>query len=292
MSGDLASQVAAELARTPTMSRTVGVFREPDGNRAIVDVNGSEISIPMSGVMPHPDTPVWVESQNGRLVCAGSSYQFAPYGTVVTSTPELVTVNVDDGPTLAFPYRAGLTLTSGQRVEINPVTYVVQGVLSSVPSGGGAGGGGGAPGPFTNLLVQALDSGTSNGGGYWQSAVNSDSAAGGAWFYGSRLRDALKGVTTFTRIEVFLPLIYNRFSSPVIRLHSAAGKPGSGLPAFGASYTVGSPSGWVAIPNAWGVTMRDGNSGVGFGPVVGVMASWRGKASDAMSGAIRFAGVR
>lgn len=293
MSGDLAQQVAEEFSRTPTVSRVVGMFIEQDGNLAVVEVNGSQVSIPMVGYQPYPGTPVWVETQNGRLVCAGSSYQFSPYGTVIASpSAGLVKIQVDDGPELDLPYRAGLTLTSGNRVEVNPVTRVVQGVISVVPEHGGSGGGSGSGAPFSNLLVQAADSGTSNGGGYWQNSVNSDSAAGGAWFYGGRLISALKGVTAFSAVEVYLPLIYNRFSMPTIRLHSSAGKPGSGLPGFGSSASIASASGWVSLPTSWGAAMRDGNAGVGFAPVGGVMASWRGTGSDAMSGALRFSGVR
>lgn len=293
MSGDLAQQVAHELARTPTVSRVVGVFIEQDGNRGVVDVNGSQVKIPMVGYQPYPGTPVWVDTQNGRVVCAGSSYQFSPYATVMASPVSgKVRVQVDDGPELELPYRQGLTLTSGNRVEVNPVTRVVQGVISVVPDHPSAGGGGGTGVPFSNLLVQAADSGTSNGGGYWQNAVNSDSAAGGAWFYGDRLMSALAGVTQFASVEVYLPLIYSRYSMPTIMSHGAAGKPGSGLPAFLSPAALASAGGWVALPTAWGPAMRDAIVGVGFAPAGGVMASWRGTQSDAMSGAMRFSGVR
>jgi len=140
--------------------------------------------------------------------------------------------------------------------------------------------------------VQATDSGTTNGGGYWQTNVNSDSAAGGAWFYGGGIQAALVGVTQFTSIEVYLPLLYNRFSPPTLFLHTSAFKPGSGLPAFGSSIVTPSPSGWVPLPAEWGPAFRDGPVGIGFPPVVGVMASWAGKASDALSGALRFSGRR
>lgn len=293
MSGDLAQQVAHELSRTPTVSRVVGVFIEQDGNRGVVDVNGSQVKIPMVGYQPYPGTPVWVDTQNGRVVCAGSSYQFSPYATVMASPVSgKVRVQVDDGPELELPYRAGLTLTSGNRVEVNPVTRVVQGVISVVPDHPSAGGGGGSGAAFSNLLVQAADSGTSNGGAYWQNAVNSDSAAGGAWFYGSRLVSALRGVVSLTRVEVYLPLIYSRINMPTLRLHSTVDRPASGLPAFGDAYALPAASGWVQIPVSWGLYMRNSNAGIGFAPVSGVLASWRGTQSDAMSGAIRFSGMR
>ncbi len=293
MSGDLPEQLAKELAKAPTVSKMVGVFREQDGNLAVVDVNGSRLRIPMVGAVPLPGLPVWVEAQNGRHVCTGVSAQISPYGTVLTSTADLVRLTADSGQELELPYLAGLTLTAGNRVSIDTAAYVVTGVLSSdpvLPDDPGTGGGGGTA--FTGLLVQATDSGTSNGGAYWQSNVNSDSAAGGAWFYGGGLQSALAGVTLFTSIEVFLPLIYNRFSAPTLYLHTSANKPVSGLPAFGSSQVVQSPSGWVSLPAAWGPALRDGPVGVGFPPVAGVMASWRGKSSDALSGAIRFSGSR
>ena len=293
MSGDLPEQLAKELAKAPTVSKMVGVFREQDGNFAVVDVNGSRIRIPMVGAVPLPGLPVWVEAQNGRHVCTGVSAQISPYGTVLTSTSSLVKVTADSGQVLDLPYMAGLTLTAGNRVAIDTASYVVTGVLSSNPTppiDPGAGGGGSTA--FTGLLVQATDSGTTNGGAWWQSNVNSDSAAGGAWFYGGGIQAALIGVTSFTSIEVFLPLIYNRFSPPTLYLHTSANKPGSGLPTFGSSQVVPSPSGWVSLPAAWGPALRDGPVGIGFPPTVGVMASWRGKASDALSGAIRFSGRR
>jgi hypothetical protein len=247
----------------------------------------------MVGAVPLPGLPVWVEAQNGRHVCTGVSAQISPYGTVLTSTSSLVKVTADSGQKLELPYMAGLTLTAGNRVAIDTASYVVTGVLSADPTSPEDPGSGGPAGQvFTSLLVQAADSGTSNGGGYWQSNVNSDSAAGGAWFYGGGLQSALVGVTEFTAIEVYLPLIYNRFNSPIIRLHGAPTKPGTGLPGYGDSHSVGGASGWVSIPTGWGAFMRDNPAGVGFAPVVGVMASWRGKASDALSGAIRFSGRR
>ena len=293
MSGDLPEQLAKELAKAPTVSKMVGVFREQDGNFAVVDVNGSRIRIPMVGAVPLPGLPVWVEAQNGRHVCTGVSAQISPYGTVLTSTSSLVKVTADSGQVLDLPYMAGLTLTAGNRVAIDTASYVVTGVLSSNPTppiDPGAGGGGSTA--FTGLLVQATDSGTTNGGAWWQSNVNSDSAAGGAWFYGGGIQAALVGVTAFTSIEVYLPLLYNRFSPPTLYLHTSANKPGSGLPTFGSSQVVPSPSGWVSLPAAWGPALRDGPVGIGFPPTVGVMASWRGKASDALSGAIRFSGRR
>ena len=293
MSGDLPEQLAKELAKAPTVSKMVGVFREQDGNLAVVDVNGSRLRIPMVGAVPLPGLPVWVEAQNGRHVCTGVSAQISPYGTVFSSTSSLVKVTADSGQVLDIPYLAGLTLTAGKRVAIDTASYVVTGVLSSnpaTPNDPGAGGGGITA--FTGLLVQATDSGTTNGGAWWQSNVNSDSASGGAWFYGGGIQAALVGVTSFTSIEVFLPLIYNRFSPPTLYLHTSANKPGSGLPTFGSSQVVPSPSGWVSLPAAWGPALRDGPVGIGFPPTVGVMASWRGKSSDALSGAIRFSGRR
>lgn len=293
MSGDLPEQLANELAKAPTVSKMVGVFREQDGNLAIIDVNGSRLRIPMVGAVPLPGLPVWVEAQNGRHVCTGVSAQISPYGTVLTSTASLVKVTADSGQELELPYMAGLTLTAGNRVAIDTASYVVTGVLSAdptPPNDPGAGGSGSTS--FTGLLVQATDSGTTNGGAWWQSNVNSDSAAGGAWFYGGGIQAALVGVTSFTSIEVFLPLLYNRFSPPTLYLHTSANKPGSGLPTFGSSQVVPSPSGWVSLPASWGPALRDGPVGIGFPPTVGVMASWRGKASDALSGAIRFSGRR
>lgn len=293
MSGDLASQVATELAKTATSSRLVGIYRAAEGNLAVVDVNDSRIKVPMVGYQPYPDCPVWLDSQNGRMVCTGPSWQFSPYATVLTLVGQKVRVQVDDGPVLELPYRAGLTLTAGQRVEVSPVTRVVQGVLSVVPAPP-VDPGGGTPGgqSFTGLLVQAIDSGTTNGGAYWQNNVNSDSNAGGAWFYGNQLRDALRGVVTFSSIEVYLPMLYSRFSVPTVRLHATATKPASGFPAFGSTFVPGTLSGWVAIPADWGVWMRDNPAGVGFLPTNGVLASWTGKAADAMSGAMRFSGRR
>ena len=117
MSGDLASQVASELARTPRVSRVVGMFIEQDGNLAVVEVNGSQVKIPMVGYQPYPGTPVWVETQNGRLVCAGSSYQFSPYATVMASPASgKVRVQVDE-PRQHGRTRGVQALVGGRRLR-------------------------------------------------------------------------------------------------------------------------------------------------------------------------------
>ncbi len=292
MLGSAYEQIRDELAQVPRVRRQPGRFIGQDGNLGIVEVGDQTVRIPMVGYLPHPGTPVWVETQNGRTVCTGSSYQFSPYGTILSAPAgNLVRVQPDDGPELTLPYRSGLSLSSGNRVEINPVTRVVQGLISMVPAPPAAEGGSGSGTTFRDLLVQATESGTSNGGSYWQNNVNCDSAAGGAWFYGSRLVNALKGAT-LTRVELFLPRIYSNFSAPTLRLHGSATRPGSGLPSFNSSHNAGAASGWIALPLSWGDAMRDAIQGVGFAPTVGVFASWRGTSADSMSGALRFAGTR
>lgn len=294
MSGDLPEQVARELAKAPTVSRMVGVFREHDGNLAVVDVNGSRIRVPMVGAVPLPGLPVWVESQNGRYVCTGVSKQISPYGTVVTSTASFVKVVPDGGVEMELPYAAGLTLTAGNRVAIDTASYFVTAKLSAnqvAPEDPGTGGGGSTP--FSGLLVQAVDSGSTNGGAWWTGDVYTMSSTAGGWFYGGGLQSALNGVTSFSSVEIYLPAIRDAsWVAPTLNLHTSGSKPGSGFLTYGAAHTPSSRSGWVALPAAWGATMRDSLVGVGSPTHPNTNTIWRGKPGDAMSGALRFSGRR
>lgn len=294
MSGDLPEQVARELAKTPTVSKMVGVFRDQEGNLAVVDVNGSRIRVPMVGPVPLPGLPVWVESQNGRYVCTGVAVQISPYGTVTTSSSTKVKVVPDGGTEIEIPYLAGLTLTAGNRVSIDTASYVVNGKLSADPAAPvDPGVGGGGVQPFSGLLVQATDSGSTNGGGWWTGDVYTMSSTAGGWFYGGALRSALAGVTSFSSVEIFLPVIRDAsWVAPTLNLHTYASKPGSGFLTYGAAHTPPSRSGWVALPASWGATMRDTNCGVGSPKHPNTNTIWRGKPGDAMSGALRFSGSR
>lgn len=293
MSGDLSDEFRDMSGRIPNVNRTVGVFLEQVGNLASVEIQGERIKIPMVGYQPAPGTPVWVESQNGRLVCTGSSYQLSPFGTVVSSSAQLVRVTVDGGPTLDLPFRAGLTLTAGQRVEINPVTRVVQGVLSVVPANNVDPGGSGTSTPFADLLVQAVDSGATNGGPWWANDVYAVSSTAGGWFYGGALQAALRGVTSFSRIEIYLPLRSDlAYMRPPVGVHAFAAKPGSGFLSFSAFHTTGALAGWQTLPTTWGPAFRDGAAGLGFATHPNAGAVWVGRNGDAMSGALRFSGSR
>ena len=108
----------------------------------------------------------------------------------------------------------------------------------------------------------------------------------GAWFYASRVADALRGASV-TKGEIYLNPRQASGSSPQVGTHTDGAKGGN----VTVSNQVGLEprSGWVEFPLSWLPALLAGG---GIGVTRSGYTIWRGTGSDALSGALRFTGTR
>lgn len=276
------------LAQMPDVGQKLGRFVRMDGALAVVNVGDRSVSLPCSGFYPPVEgMSVQLERRNGALIVTGPSAQLPPLGVIQAGGAPKCTVTAG-GVDYVLGYRAGYTPVIGDNVEINWATAIIQGKITSVPL---------TVAPplnpvtdpvmFENLLVMAADSG-SYIGRWWTSDVYNGDSNTGAWFYGERIRDALRG-TAPTKVEIYLNPRQASGNPPQVGLHSAASKPGGNV-SVSSQVALEPRSGWVQLPDGWAAALRDNTGGIGVTP--SGYTIWRGVASDALSGALRFSGTR
>jgi len=275
------------LATIPDVGHKLGVFVGMSGVLAVVNVGDRSVTIPCSGFYPPvAGMSVQLERRNGSLIVTGPAVQLQPLGVITAGgTPKCVVMV--GGVEYTLGYRVGYTPVIGDNVEINWTTGVVQGKVTALadvvtPASNPDVG----PVAFSNLVVQAADSGSFISR-WWTSDVYNGDSNRGAWFYGNRVRDALRGAT-LRKVEIFLPARLMSGYAPQVGLHGSASKP-SGNVSVSSQIALEPRSGWVLLPLSFGVALQ---SGGGIGVTPSGYNIWRGKASDAYSGALRFSGTR
>lgn len=278
-----------QLATIPDVGYKLGVFVRMEGVLAVVNVGDRAVAIPCTGFYPPVEgMTVQLERRNGALIVTGPATQLPPLGTITAGGSPKCSVDAG-GVIYVLAYRDGYVPTVGDPVEINWATAVIQGKLSVAPVAPVAPApvnSGGQGGTFENLLVMAAGSGSFNGR-WWTSDVYNGDNNTGAWFYESRVQDALRG-TTPTKIEIFLNPRQASGSSPQVGLHTANSTPGGNV-TVSSQIALEPRSGWVQLPTEWAMALRDGG---GIGVTRSGYTVWRGLSSDAMSGALRFSGTR
>lgn len=276
------------LATIPTVSSKLGRFIRMVGSLALVNVGDRSVTIPCSGFYPPvADMPVQLERRDGSLIVTGPSQQLPPLGKIKAGGTPKATVTVD-GTDYTLGYRDGYTPAIGDDVEVNWTSGIIQGKITTVPV---------AAAPvvnpptelvtFTNLVVMAADSGSYNSRWWTNDVYNGDNNTG-AWFYGSRVVDALRGSTP-TKVEIFLNPRQSSGYAPQVGVHGSATKPGGDVTVSG-QVAIEPRSGWVELPLSFALALRDATNGIGVTP--SGYTIWRGVQADAMSGALRFSGTR
>jgi hypothetical protein len=192
-----------------------------------------------------------------------------------------------------LPVMSSYTPNVGDDVVINWNIPAIQGELAAVdePDEPPSGGGGGAK-PFT-VTVRAANSGRYQpGAGWWGRGPWASSSNVGIWTYGNRVRDAVGGGTV-TAIDIYLPLI-SEVGFASIGVHPHTGIPG-GAPSISSLSALarGNRNGWRALPPSFGAYLSSGGRGIGVvAPGGSGFTQWRGVDQDALSGAVRLAGIR
>ncbi|QKS21000.1 hypothetical protein HUN58_14685 [Curtobacterium sp. Csp1] len=207
-----------------------------------------------------------------------------PVGTVVSAASDYVTVDTDAGQVQAT-YNQGDTLSASQKVRLvwSDGAHVV-GVLSTNPLPVEPPAPPPSAGPSTHVdTFTAIDAGSFSGGRWWQPWA-SDSTLG-AWFFGSKVRDTLRGAPV-SRIEMWVNLASKFGAAPNIGTHPHDVIPG-GAPAIANARPIPVTSGtWLELPVEFGQTLSDG-SAAGIGLAHGGFNKFAALAADAQSGALR-----
>ncbi|WP_022886354.1 hypothetical protein [Glaciibacter superstes] len=276
------------LATIPDVGHKLGIFVRMDGALAVVNVGDRSVAIPCSGYYPPVvGMAVQLERRLGALIVTGPSAQLNPIGKIKAGGAPKCTVTVD-GIDYVLGLRSSYTPVVGDDVEINWTTGIIQGKITATPvapdTGQNPGGGGG---PFSDLVVMAEGSGSYNGGWWTNDVYNGDNNVG-AWFYGTRVADALRG-TQPTSMEIFLNPRQASGNAPMIGWHGSSTFLG-GAVSVAFEVPVEPRSGWVALPVDFAIRLRDFGGGIGVTP--SGYTIWRGTQSDGLSGALRFAGTR
>lgn len=287
--------LASRVSSAPRVESLTGVFLGIVDGLARVNLQGSTVDLRCDGwYPPTPGMPVRVNSTNGILRVTGPASPQGGRAEVLESLDggQRARISVG-GREYELPVMEPYIPLPGDVAVVNWTTMHVLGAEATAPASSSPapnpGGGGGA---FGGLLVQSVDSGrysTSYSNWFGNSDVWTGVTTQGAWFYGGGF-GVLAGAE-ITGVEIYLPLIREQ-NNLDFGLHPHPSKP-SGSPGIGFFSAAPGRSGWVPLPSSWGNTFRD-NPGWGVGVVSpgGGQNQWVGRASDPMSGALRFSGTR
>jgi hypothetical protein len=279
--------ILRKLATIPDVASKLGTFVRMSGQLAVVNVGGSTVSVPVSGFYPPiAGMSVQLERRNGSLIITGPSKQLPALGVMTSSGTPKATV-LAGGIEYTLGMRDTYTPTIGDDVEINWFSGLIQGKVKGLavvaapienPPAGSA--------PFSNLRIMAETSGSYISRWWTNDVYNGDNNTG-AWFYGARVADGLRGAT-IKKIEIFLNPRRASGYAPQVGTHTSGSKPGGNVTVSG-QIALEPRSGWVEIPLSWAAVLQAGG---GIGVTPSGYTIWRGTGSDALSGALRFSGTR
>jgi hypothetical protein len=287
-----AQALQRSLKRVPDVDQMVAKFLTRDGVLASVQFGeGAPVSIPAVGQYPPwPGDSVQVERRNGRLVMTGPTVAKSGMGTITaTGTPKATVVC--DGVEYLLPYRDGYTPVVSDDVEINWVTQVIQGKVTTLvpPPVVDPGTGGGTAGPF-DFTFPAQQSGTWNGTRWQSNDVQASDHNMGAWFYGATLADTLRDDWTVTGTFIYLPLV-QELNVCNIGLHGATEMDPGSWPGSTADIPLDPRSGWVQLPNEFGAGLNVFGGGITVTSGNGLNV-WLGTQSDGASGSLHITGTK
>jgi len=290
MTGD---RLREQIARIPTVRSHTATLVGMDEGFALINTGVTQIRVPCVGYYPpRVGGTVQVEWRDGKPAVIGPAVTRNPLGTITgTGTPKAeVTV---DGVAYLLPYEAWYTPVVSDVVSVDWQREVIVGALSVAPAAPAAPS---TPGvgvaPF-DLTVRAENSGkwsTSYSNYFGGSEVWAGTSTNGLWVYGNAVRDAVGGAPTFSRIEIYLPLI-SQTGACEIGVHAHASLPGGG-PSITSAIGLSPRGGWVPLPTSFADYLAAGGRGIGVTDAGGGFTKWRGISSDSLSGALRLIGTR
>lgn len=279
------------LARIPDVDQMVAVFLSQVGPLALVQFGeGAPVSIPAVGQYPPwPGDSVQIERRKGRLVMTGPTIAKPGMGKITATGTPKATVDCG-GISYLLPYRDGYTPVVGDDVEINWVTQVIQGkvtTLAAPPAPDPGTGGGGGPFEF---IFQAQNSGSWNGTRFYVNDVQASDNIMGAWFYGAVLSDTLDNSWTITSISIYLPLV-QQLGFCNVGVHNVPNMNPGAWPGSNSEIPLTPRGDWVALPVGFGDYLNVNGGGISVTSGNG-LNRWLGTQSDGLSGALHIVGVK
>lgn len=248
------------------------------------DATGRVPAQVMTPYRPEVNEQVQLLAIDGKFYLVGPALPKPGQGTVVSVTSDVATLATDVG-NVAATFNAGLTLSASQIVKIlwSDGPHVV-GVLSTSPTPQTP-----PPSPTPGAVrhvdvFTAIDAGTFSGGRWWQAQPWASDTTLGAWFYGSKIRDTLRGASV-SKVEIWSSLAQRYGSSPNFATHPHASKPTSGPSVSSATPRAVADRQWIELPVAFGAFLASNVGGIALAH--GGFNKFRSLAQDAQSGALR-----
>lgn len=286
MTRSSSEQIQEALAAVPTQQSLVGTFVSQVGSVATVIQGNTVLQVKAAAAGLVTGDPVRLERRNGELIMIGPSRPRATVGVIQTTGTEcVVEYPPSSGVTALLPRDAAYTPAVNDIVALvwTERGGFISGKFSNTPA---------APAPPLpppvptgdfDVTFTALDSGAYQGGYGWRTNEVWSSASNlGAWFYGSKIRDTIPDGAVIKSATIFLPLRQQLGAAPFGR-HGSEAKPGGPVTFAGLS-TLGSNSGWVAIPTSLIDHLKANPGGLGYD--YGGYNIWRGTQQDGLSGAL------
>lgn len=237
--------------------------------RAIINISGGEVPVPVVGVAPIPGRQVWVLYVGDAAVCLGMLPRAAMGLVTGVAAAGRVPVKGDDLVNYVLPY-LGTAPGNATRVALDwDSGGHVAGVMSAEPEGSEYIPPATAPptGQTRSITFNPIDSGSySNSGSWFDTAVASDSSSRGAYFYGTQVRDSIPAgavVTGAGFLAAFEVARYEGVQLGASALGSKSGPPTWATPGVG----IGLDSGWkdvislVPALRGAGQSIATGNNG-------------------------------
>lgn len=294
----VADVIGAALSQIPSVRQETAVFLGMESGRARVRVGGNEIVLPFVGVYPPAaGAAVQVEWRDGRGLVVGPTQPRSSLGVVTAVEPPNVTVEIG-GVLFTMRHLRSYSPSVGDNVVVQwgedggtclgttdappppppPPPQPVQPPTTT-------------PQPF-EVTVRATDSGRFQSS-WWGNDPWASSSNRGAWVYGDRIRDAMRGAASYHSLEVFLPMISEVGRCQIGIAH--LGGIGGGSPHITdlIELPLGRRNGWVGVPHTWLDQLKDGGRGIGvLAPGGAGWTKWRGTRADAASGQLLIRGTR
>ena len=287
MSDDI-DLIREQLARMPRINVTQGVYVGLVDGRFWVD---APLRIAVSMMCPEPQVgdPVHILMVNDAPYVTGMVTPPPTEGTVQTVGAARVTVETDQG-SYSVPYVTSYTPASGNVVQLGYTRTAglhVVGMLSDdvapveVPS---------APVQQAarppSLILAAWSGSAREGTASWfTNRVWASASNIGLYGYGSKARDTLAAHGIPDRLEIFLPVVSNRYGNMRLGWHPYETRTGV-TPPVTSTRVVG--SGWVDITDLAPRLATGGGIGFdGAGQTVYEGVPMDGKPGDTQAGALR-----